>query len=149
GLANVRAEEYTLHTWRFTRHQAAILGDDEPVPFLPFNRCPTCDVQGPLVDVGYGSAYEIERAQADLAGAVAVMNLGLAPFAPPLLMHDRLKALAAAGAVAAVVVDRKEGGRLEYHSAGDWRDPGPDAHPLPTIDRKSTRLNSSHVKSSY
>jgi aminopeptidase YwaD len=48
-------------------------------------------------------------------------------------MHDRLKALAAAGAVAAVVVDRKEGGRLEYHSAGDWRDPGPDEHPLPTV----------------
>lgn len=135
GLAHVAAEEYTLHTWQYNHHYAAIVddGEGEPVPFLPYNRCPSCDVQGPLVDVGFGAAYELEQAEAKLAGAVAVMNLGLAPFEPPLLMHDRLKRLAAAGAVAAVVVDRKDGGRLEYHSAGDWRDPGPDEHPLPTV----------------
>jgi aminopeptidase YwaD len=61
------------------------------------------------------------------------MNLGIEPFSPPEVMAYRLKALAKAGAAAAVVVDRKDGGRVEYHSTGDWRDPGPDNHPLPTV----------------
>src|SRR5690606_41336478 len=60
-------------------------------------------------------------------------------------------------------VSRTAGGRVERpadsrrpperrDSRGDSRDPGADDHHLlqrPPVDRKSTRLNSSHVKISY
>ena len=36
-------------------------------------------------------------------------------------------------AAAAVVIDPKNGRRMEYHSASDWRDPGLQEHPLPTV----------------
>jgi aminopeptidase YwaD len=133
GVVNVAAEPYTLHTWMLQSYHALIVEENSAVAILPFNRCPSCDVTGPIVDVGFGTPHWLEDAADKLPGAIAVMNLGLEPFSPPLLLSYRLQALAAAGAVAAVVVDRKEGGRVEYHSTGDWRDPGPDDHPLPTV----------------
>ena len=133
GLANVAAEEFTLHTWMPHHYQATVVEDDAPVAVLPFLRCPTCDVTGPIVNVGFGTAHLLEDAADKLPGAIAVINLGIEPFSTPELLPYRLRALAAAGAVAAIVVDRKEGGRVEYHSTGDWRDPGPDDHPLPTV----------------
>ena len=132
GLVNVAAEEYTLHTWMLENYYA-LVEDNSSIAILPFNRCPTCDVVGPIVDVGFGTAHVIEDVASKLPGAIAVMNLGLEPFSPPEMLAYRLRALAAAGAVAAIVVDRKDGGRVEYHSTGDWRDPGPDDHPLPTV----------------
>jgi aminopeptidase YwaD len=133
GLDNVAAEEYTLHTWMPQSYHAIVVEEKSSVAILPFLRCPTCDLTGPLVDVGFGTAHLLEEASAKLPGAIAIINLGLEPFSPPEVLTYRLRALAAAGAIAAVVVDRKDGGRVEYHSAGDWRDPGPDEHPLPTV----------------
>jgi aminopeptidase YwaD len=133
GLANVAAEEYTLHTWMPRSYEAVVVGESSSIAMLPFLRCPAFDVSGPIVDAGFGTAHLREEAAAKLPGAIAVMNLGFEPFSPPEIMPYRLSALAAAGAIAAIVVDRKEGGRVEYHSAGDWRDPGPDRHPLPTV----------------
>lgn len=133
GLANVAKEEFTLHTWMLQSYHAIVVGENSSVAILPFNRCPTCDVSAPLVDVSFGTAHTREEMAERLPGAIAVMNLGLEPFTQPEPLYVRLNALAAAGAAAAVVVDRKEGGRVEYHSTGDWRDPGPDEHPLPTI----------------
>ena len=133
GLANVAAEEYTLHTWMPQSYHAMVVEESSSVAILPLLRCPTCDVTGPVVDVGFGTGHLLEEAAAKLPGAIAVVNLGLEPFSPPEILAYRLRALAAAGAVAAVVVDRKDGGRVEYHSTGDWRDPGPDNHPLPTV----------------
>lgn len=133
GLANVATEEFTLHTWMPQSYHAMVVEDNQSVAILPFLRCPTCDVTGPIVDVGFGTQHLIEEAAAKLPGAIAVINLGLEPFSTPEPMAYRLRALAAAGAAAAIVVDRKEGGRVEYHSTGDWRDPGPDDHPLPTV----------------
>lgn len=133
GLVNVAAEEYTLHTWMPQNYHAIVVGENISIPFLPFLRCPTCDLTGPIVDVGFGTTHLVEDAADKLPGAIAVMNLGLEPFSKPELMAYRLRALKAAGAIAVVVVDRKEGGRVEYHSTGDWRDPGPDDHPIPTI----------------
>jgi hypothetical protein len=130
GLSNVAAEEYTLHTWRLDSHQATVVENSGSIAILPFNRCPSCDVTGAIVDVGFGTPHWIEDAAEKLAGAIAVVNLGLEPFSPPVPLTDRLRALADAGVIAAVVVDRKDGGRVEYHSAGDWRAPGPDVHPL-------------------
>ena len=133
GLTDATLEEYALHSWRWSDATAQIVEDETSVLILPFNRCPPFTVSAPLVDVGFGAAHEIETQRAQLAGAIAIMALGVEPFTPPQPLSARLAALAAAGAVAAVVVDRKEGGRVEYHSAGDWIDPGPDEHPLPAV----------------
>lgn len=133
GLANSALEEYTLHTWDYGRAELMLTEEDRPVAILPFLRCPTCEVTGPLVDTGFGTAHEIETVQARLSGSVAIVALGYEPFTAPMQLSDRLIALAAAGATAAIVIDRKEGGRKEYHSASDWRFPGLDEHPLPTV----------------
>ena len=134
GLSSVAAEEFTLHTWMPQDYHAQVVGDDNSrVAILPFLRCPTCDITAPLVDVGFGTAHIREDVADKLPGAIAVVNLGIEPFSKPEVLAYRLRALAAAGAAAAIVVDRKEGGRVEYHSTGDWRDPGPDDHPLPTV----------------
>ncbi len=133
GLARVAAEEFTLHTWMPQSYHALVVEDEHSVAILPFLRCPTCDVTGPIVDAGFGTAHVMAEMGNKLPSAVAVVNLGIEPFSTPEPLAYRLRALAAAGAAAAVVVDRKEGGRVEYHSTGDWRDAGPDDHPLPTV----------------
>lgn len=133
GLVNVAAEKFTLHTWMPQRYHALVVEESSSVAILPFLRCPTCDITAPIVDVGFGTSHLLEDVADKLPGAIAVMNLGLEPFSPPEVLAYRLIALAEAGAAAAIVVDRKDGGRVEYHSAGDWRDPGPDEHPLPTV----------------
>jgi len=133
GLAKVAAEEFTLHTWMPQSYHAIVVEENSSVAILPFLRCPTCDLTGPIVDAGFGTEHALEDVADKLPGAVAVINLGIEPFSKPELMAYRLRALAAAGAVAVIVVDRKEGGRVEYHSTGDWRDSGPDNHPLPTV----------------
>jgi hypothetical protein len=134
GLANAAVEEFQLDTWAWSKAEARVMPDERPIDLLPFLRCPTFSVQGPIVDVGFGTPHELEGVRERLAGAIAVMFLVYEPFTSPIPHAQRLEALAAAGASAAVVVDRKEGGRMEYHSAGDWRDPDrTDRHPLPTV----------------
>uniref|UniRef100_UPI00329898BC hypothetical protein n=1 Tax=Salmonella enterica TaxID=28901 RepID=UPI00329898BC len=49
GLANVAAEEYTLHTWMPQSYHAIVVEESSSVAILPFLRCPTCDVTGPIV----------------------------------------------------------------------------------------------------
>jgi hypothetical protein len=133
GLASAALEEFPLHTWRWDEATAHLAADGQPVAVLPFNRCPPVDLTAPLVDVGFGTAHKLVEHREALPNAVAVLSLGYEPFTSPTPLSARLIALAQAGAVAAIVVDRKEGGRVEYHSAGDWMDPGPDTHPLPTL----------------
>lgn len=143
GLANPALEEFTLESWAWEQSDArlaqATISDGSPVAFLPFHRCPAFEVNGPLVDVGFGTAREIEAQQAALggtgsgAGAVAVVAQGFEPFTTPTPLAYRLRALAQAGAAVAVVVDRKDGGRKEYHTAGDWIDEGLDDNPLPCV----------------
>ena len=136
GLSEARTEEFTIHTWDHGRAEARVVGDGREVKVLPFNRTPPVNVTGPVVDVGFGTPREIEAAgnpPARLRGAIAVMTMANEPFTPLMSHADRLKLLAAAGAAACICVDRKTGGRVEYHSASDWRDPGLNEHPLPTV----------------
>jgi hypothetical protein len=133
GLDEVAVEEYPLQTWAYERAEARLVEDNRPVELLPFNRCPSFSHQGPLLDVGYGTAREIEQARERLPGAVAVMLMVYEPFTPPVTLGQRLKWLAEAGAGAAVVIDRKSGRRFEYHTTTDWREAGLDEHPLPTV----------------
>ncbi len=133
GVTDPVVEAYPLQTWQLDAHEAVLVEDDMPIPILPCNRCPAFEVQAPLVDVGFGTAREITAAGNTLPGAIAVMRLAQEPFTAPIPHAVRLQALADAGAAAAIVVDRKEGGRVEYHNVGDWREPGIQEHALPTV----------------
>ena len=133
GLAYVAKEPYTIDTWSWSKAEARVVEDGRAIDLLPFNRCPPIDVQGAIVDVGYGTPREVEDAWERLPGAMAVIALGLEPFTTPQPLSVRLVQLAQAGAIAAVVVEAKSGRRIEYHSAGEWRTPRVSGHPLPTV----------------
>jgi len=133
GVEDAALEEYPLDTWEWTRAEAQVVEDGSPVDLLPFNRCPPFSVQAPIVDVGYGTPREINQTRDRLKGGIAVMALAFEPFTAPIPHPQRLQSLAGAGAAAAVVIDKKDGRRAEYHSASDWRDPDLNEHPLPTV----------------
>lgn len=133
GLGNAALEEFQLETWSCDRAEARAAPGGTPVDVLPFNRCPSFCIQAPLVDVGYGTPREIEAARTELSGAIAVMSLAYEPFTTPIPHAKRLTDLSEKGAAAAVVVERKDGRRMEYHNASDWRDPDLNEHPLPTV----------------
>lgn len=133
GLDRVAAEEYSLETWAWTKAAAQVIEDNRSIDILPFNRCPPFSLQAPLVDAGYGTPREIEAVRDKLPAAIAVMAMAYEPFTPPIPHTARLKSLAEAGVAATVAVETKSGRRMEYHSASDWRDPGLNEHPLPTV----------------
>jgi hypothetical protein len=130
GLDRAEAEPFDLRTWSHGKVEA-LKADGQPIDLIPFNRCPACDLNAPLVDVGFGTSHEIDTVRPRLAGAIVVMNMGYEPFTSPVPHTDRLVKLAEAGAVAAICVDSKTGRRAEYHNAGDWRDPERAEPPLP------------------
>ncbi|MDA0749021.1 MAG: M28 family peptidase, partial [bacterium] len=133
GLDAVALEEYELDTWAWTRAEARVVEDGRKIDILPFNRCPAFQIEGRIVDVGYGTPREMGAVQDLLRGSVAVMYLAFEPFTTPVHHAQRLKALAEAGAVAAFVIEKKDGRRVEYHSASDWRDAGLQEHLLPAV----------------
>lgn len=133
GLDHAALEEFQLDTWAWDRADVVIVEDDRRLEILPFLYCPPVALQAPIVDAGYGTPREIDRVRSKLPGAVAVMAMAFEPFTTPIPHAYRLRSLADAGAVAAVVIDRKDGRRMEYHSGGDFRDPDLDPVPLPTV----------------
>ena len=133
GADHAELEAFQLETWVWSRAEAGVVEDGRAIDILPFNRCPSFCVEGPVVDVGYGTPREIEAVRDRLRGAVAVMSLGYEPFTTPIPHSLRLQSLAGVGAAAVVVVEKKDGGRIEYHSASDWRDADLNEHPLPTV----------------
>lgn len=138
GLEGAALEEFSLNSWEWLESDARtarahISEEARPIYYLPFHRCPSFNVDAPVVDVGFGTAREVAAQQAALPGAVAVVAAGFEPFTAPTPLAYRLEALARSGAAVAVVVDRKDGGRKEYHTATDWINPGLDENPLPCV----------------
>ena len=105
---------------------------------FPSNWCPSCDLEGPVVDVGYGTPREIDAVRANLPGPVGVMFLAFEPFTTPIPHVVRLRELRRAGTVAAIVIDTKDGRRAEYHNTSDWseRDLSPPSMPVATTSRE-------------
>ena len=138
ALTDARLEDFPLDTWEHGQATAAVIAngqvaDGQPINLLPLLYCPPVDLRGSLVDVGFGMPHELAAAKEQLPDAVAVVNLSPEPFSTPKPLADRLQSLRDAGAVVAVVVERKSGGRMEYHSATEWRTSGELEHPLPTV----------------
>ena len=81
-------EEYELKTWRCERSSARLVNVDghawaSALDLRPCNWCPSFDLEGPVVNVGYGAPREIDAVRANLPGAVAVMFLAFEPFTTP------------------------------------------------------------------
>jgi hypothetical protein len=135
GLDRVEVEEFDFVSWSWSRANAWVLADQADrfdLDILPFIRCPSFRVDAQIVDVGFGTQREIDKA-GPLNGRVAIMAMAHEPFSEPIPPAYRLRQVAAAGASAAIVIDPKTGGRREYHSAHDSRDPDFDHPPLPCV----------------
>lgn len=131
GLEGAALEEFELDTWAYERAEAKV--GDRAIDLLPYNRCPACEIEAPIVDAGYGTEHALDKVRDKLKGSVAVMHLALEPFTPPSPPNTRLQALADAGVVAVVVIDPKDGRRVEYHNGGDWREPETAEVPFPAV----------------
>lgn len=131
GLVDAALKEFALNTWAYNRAEATV--GDVKIDLLPYNRCPPCDLQAPIVHAGYGTAHEIDRVRDQLNGSIAVMHLALEPFTAPSPPNVRLQALGDAGAVAVVAIDPKDGRRVEYHNGGDWREPETAELTMPAV----------------
>ncbi len=134
GLQQARLEQFDLDSWDYSDATLKIAGSDEALEIKPFLRCPPVDLTAPVVDLGYGTQREIDNADSAVDGAIVVMTLGPEPFTPPLPHTARLTMAASKGAAAAIVIESKTGGRMEYRSANDWRAPDIAPHPLPTVN---------------
>ncbi len=133
GLDGVDEEEFELDTWSWSTADARLGADDLELDVLPFIRCPSFGVEGLVVDVGFGTRREVEDRKSQLPGTIAVMAMAYEPFTAPEPHAYRLRRLAEAGVAAVVAVDVKDGGRIEYHSAHDLRDPEFFESPLPVV----------------
>ncbi len=134
GLTDARREEFSLDSWNFTAASATVVGTGEELEIKPFLRCPPVDINARVVDLGYGTPREIDIAGSSVKDAIVLMTLAPEPFTPQIPHTARLAAAAKKGAVAALVIEAKTGGRMEYRNANDWRAPGIAPQPLPTVN---------------
>jgi hypothetical protein len=126
-------QEFSLRTWAHGEIDARLLPESMPIDLVPVIGCPTFHVRAPLVDVGFGTPDEVDGASGrGLQGAIAVMDMAYQPFTEPVPMPYRLRDLASHGAVAALMIDTKSGGRTELRWAHDMREDGFRDPPLPT-----------------
>lgn len=98
-------------TWEHGPDEASTVESSQPIDVQPLLNCPPVEAAARVVDVGFGMDHEVEAASTALKGAIAIVNLAYEPFSVPKPLPERLRALAAAGAVAALVVEQKSGGR--------------------------------------
>ena len=131
GLTAAALEEFELDTWAYDRAEAHV--GSTQIDLLPYNRCPPCELESPIVDAGFGTPHALDAVRDRLMGSIAVMHLALEPFTAPVPANIRLQRLADAGVLAIVAIDPKDGRRVEYHNGGDWREPETAELPCPAV----------------
>ena len=99
----------------------------------PFNRCPSIKVKSKIIDVGFGTEREINYHSTNIADKIALMDHGFEPFSKPIHHSSRIKMLANKGVKAIIIIDKKIGRRMEYHSVSDFRDLNPQKHSVPVV----------------
>lgn len=133
GLQNVAIEEFPLQTATCHDSSLNVVGDDHWSPAVrPCLYCPSVDVEGPLIDVGFGMPHELDSLRSRLDGCVALIRSDFEPFTDPRLLTTRLSDLAALGVAAAITGNPIDGRRMSHMSASDWRD-DPASIPLPLV----------------
>lgn len=132
---DAQIEEYQLQTASVGDSTLRIVGEDRELDHRPCLFCPSLEIEGPVVDVGFGMPHELAALprESSLAGAVALIREDFEPFSEPRTLALRLADLAAAGAACAVTPSPHRGRRLRHMSAGDWRDGQPTRVPLPLV----------------
>lgn len=144
GLDNIASEPFKLSTWECSSASIVIVGEEEKqIDVRPSLFCPEIVVTGPLVDVGYGMAHEIQGLGQDLTGAIALITGAYEPFSPPEPLTNRLERLTNLGVAAAITPYANGGRRTAHGSTNDWRDMQPGYTPLPTVH--TSREDGSHL----
>ena len=137
GLLDPRIEEFELHSWEHGPDKASIVESGHNPVIQPLLNCPAVNISGRIVNVGHGMENQLKAAGPLLKGAIAVLDLGYEPFSVPSPLPERLRTLSNAGATAAIVIEGKSGGRLEYRHATDkrWDNAAGTVlpHPIPTV----------------
>ncbi len=147
GLDNPAFEDFNLPTWSHKQTLGTLVEVNKAIDLLPFNRCPACKLTAPIVNVEYGTENTLREKKNKIKGAIAIMYVGFEPFSQPIPLSDRLYKLAQLGVAAIVCIDPKDGDRIEYRNAGDWRLPEQAEAPVPCVstsrEHGSILMNSS------
>jgi Zn-dependent M28 family amino/carboxypeptidase len=111
GVSAVSIDEFSMHHWERGRTEFAVSEADgdrsRSFEALALPYCPPGDVEGPLVDVGYGTPEEID--DADLRGGVAVASTTTPPNRRFVHRMEKFGHAAAAGAEAFVFANHVPG----------------------------------------
>ena len=121
GLVNPHLEGFDLDTWDYSHSSSRIVEDGLELTVQPMLNCPSIDLTAPLIDVGFGMPDLIEQLRGRLPGSIALVSEPFEPFSTQKPLPDRLTELANAGCAAAIAVDGRDGGRIEYLKATDKR----------------------------
>lgn len=120
GLNNPRVEPFQIKTWQHEASVVKVIETGRKIKSLPFLRCPAAKVEAPLIDIGHASNEELLKSALNIKGSAVLMSMTPEPFSPPQPITARLKSLDNFGASSVLVIENKTGGRLEYHSTGEW-----------------------------
>lgn len=137
SLPGTTIEEFPLQT--SDCHAASLTCIDEAdwqLDVRPCLFCPSVDVRGSLIDVGFGMPHELAPLRDRLPGCIALIRSDFEPFSEPRHLTLRLRDLADFGVAAAVTGSPHGGRRLSHVSASDWRD-DPACVPMPLVQTSS------------
>jgi hypothetical protein len=122
NIASPRLEPFSLQTSDCQSAMLRLVGtEDWEIDVRPSLFCQSLSCTAPLCDAGYGMPHEILARREALAGAVALLDVGLEPFSDPLPVSHRLRDLAAAGVRAVISCAPQPGRQLTHTSGADWR----------------------------
>ena len=124
-------DNFDLDTWNLKNSSLKI--EDISLDVRPFNKCPSIDIKSHIIDVGFGTEREISKYSDQLRNKIVLMDHGFEPFSKQIHHASRIKMLAEKSVQAIIVMDKKIGRRMEYHSVNDFRDSAPQKHPVPVV----------------
>ncbi|MBM31453.1 MAG: hypothetical protein CL764_01200 [Chloroflexi bacterium] len=128
---DVERDNFEIESWIPRNFTLKI--NESSLDIKPFNRCPSINIKSKIIDVGFGTEREINFHSKNLTGKIALMDHGFEPFSKPIHYSLRIKMLVSKGIKAIIIIDKKIGRRMEYHSVSDFRDSNPQKHSVPVV----------------
>ncbi|MCA9109483.1 MAG: M28 family peptidase [Planctomycetaceae bacterium] len=133
SLRETVIEPFDLQSWECNQASLAI-GENQRLEVRPCMFCPSVNVSGELIDVGFGMPHDLDQIPKELIkGKIALIDAGHEPFSEPTTFPQRLRRLADAGVVAAMTPSTAGGRRTADFTVTDWRDADPYQVPLPVV----------------
>ena len=128
---DVEHDNFEIESWNPRNFTLKI--NESALDIKPFNRCPSIKIKSKIIDVGFGTEREINYHSTNLINKIALMDHGFEPFSKPIHHSSRINMLAKKGVKAIIIIDKKIGRRMEYHSVSDFRDLNPQKHAVPVV----------------